>query len=103
MKRELFVEVRLGPTIERERSNAEPQALERHGSRHLQHATDRGRQPFPVRRLELELFPSGRGEPVEPCASSQLGHAPLGRNPPAVFQTMKCGVERPLADLQHLL
>ena len=69
---------------------------------HVEDALHRSRQHPPRGGFVLQLTLPCRGEFVVLCAAIVFGHAPLRPDPASPFQSMQCGIQRPLLDLQNV-
>src|ERR1035438_892230 len=59
-------------------------------------------QPVPVRRLFRKLCPPEARQRVEFRPPVVLCIAPFGFDPPLLFELVKGGIKRPIADLQDV-
>src|SRR5262245_34304842 len=65
-------------------------------------AADRGRQTRPLRGFAAEMTPAGPRQRVELRPPVVLARAPFSLNPALLLELVQRGIERPVADLQHL-
>src|SRR6185295_19532695 len=67
-----------------------------------QHARDGGGDALPVRGFLVQVFLACTCQRIELCTTIVLTRAPLTLDPAFLFQLVKRGVERPVADLQDI-
>src|SRR5215217_2550960 len=72
-------------------------------SPHIQHERYGGRERAPCVGLALELIPPASRELVVLRTPVVVRRTPFGADPPASLESMQCGVERALGDLEHRL
>ena len=70
--------------------------------RRVQDAVDGEDDPVELVALVRQLVPAGRGQGVEPGAPVVLGRAPGRLDPPVEQEPLQGGIQRALADLQHV-
>ena len=58
-------------------------------------------QPLPTSGLGIKLFAAFSRQPIELRFAPSLGFLPLRRQEPAIFQPVKCRVERTFRYLDH--
>src|SRR3954466_6988463 len=68
----------------------------------LENRADRRREPIPRRALPSQRSATQRRERIELRAAVVLALAPLRRYPAVLLELVQGGVERPVADLEHL-
>jgi hypothetical protein len=64
----------------------------------FENASDRSHQALPFGGFFHKLLAAGFGQLIEARLAVVAGRAPLGGNPAARFQTLKCRVKRAVLD-----
>src|SRR5687768_11167704 len=88
-----------GPSTSGERTGASSWLLRRG----VENPADGADDFFPACRLRDQLLAAGGGQAVVLRLAVVLGGTPERRNPTAVFQPVKGGVQGPMLDLKHVL
>ena len=73
------------------------------GSSQLHHAADGRRHALPLARFDGQLPAPRSGELVVLGSPAEFGDGPLRFNPAPVLEPVEGGIQRALADLQHIL